>query len=146
MPGQIFDDGGQQYSMADGSGLASSIVELPPTPPPETVPPQIVTASGQDSFAFLLNAQHAARLRLILHPKLLRIENWTYTWAETLAGWQGNWDFPNQNRSAQVRLMKVPVLILRLDAERTWNGIGGVFYIPSFPQLSRQETTWPHAT
>lgn len=29
---------------------------------------------------------------------------------------------------------------------RQWNGIGGFRYLPSFPQLSRNETTWPHAT
>lgn len=29
---------------------------------------------------------------------------------------------------------------------RKWNGFGGIQYLPSFPQLSRNETTWPHAT
>lgn len=33
-----------------------------------------------------------------------------------------------------------------IDNNRRWNGVGQTFYIPSFPQLERNATTWPHAT
>lgn len=34
---------------------------------------------------------------------------------------------------------------LHLHVTRHWAGIGGFLYVPSFPQLTRHETTWPFA-
>lgn len=34
----------------------------------------------------------------------------------------------------------------RINGFRYWNNCSGGNYIPSFPQLERNETTWPHAT
>lgn len=55
--------------------------------------------------------------------------------------------FPEQMRTMGV-LIQDPDLEIGHDFlyTRQWNGIGGLAYIPSFPQLERKQTTWPHAT
>lgn len=57
--------------------------------------------------------------------------------------------FPPQNRVFSVTIFSPDLFYQALNPisyTRQWNGIGGFIYIPSFPQLSRRETTWPHAT
>lgn len=58
--------------------------------------------------------------------------------------------FPKQVFSGAVRVMLNPIgspgMVLRAVMTRQWNGIGGVGYVPSFPQLDRHNTTWPHAS
>lgn len=50
------------------------------------------------------------------------------------------------SKTVQIGFFFGEPLILEVDGERQWNGIGGFIYIPSFPQLERKETSWPHAT
>lgn len=57
--------------------------------------------------------------------------------------------FPPRNLAAQVVLddggwpFDIHVAAVM---NRQWNGIGGIGYLPSFPQLDRHNTTWPHAS
>ena len=58
--------------------------------------------------------------------------------------------YPSVNRTVAIRIQQVGVIgaeaNLGIQGNRRWAGLGGLVYIPSFPQLSRNETTWPHAT
>lgn len=56
--------------------------------------------------------------------------------------------YPPWNRTVQVVKFTPPMDELRVASvfNRQWNGIGGIGYVPSFPQLDRKNTTWPHAS
>lgn len=56
--------------------------------------------------------------------------------------------FPPWNRPVSVRVIVPPILVVAVHhvTNRQWNGIGGIGYLPSFPQLDRKNTTWPHAS
>lgn len=56
--------------------------------------------------------------------------------------------FPPSDRTGDVGLLNAPVgsTVVAAVMTRQWNGIGGIGYLPSFPQLERHVTTWPHAT
>lgn len=52
--------------------------------------------------------------------------------------------FANHVSSMGMKVFRIR--FVALSYTRMWNGIGGTIYLPSFPQLDRQETVWPHAT
>lgn len=145
MPGQIFDDGGQAASWADGSGVVSSIDLVPITPPPETVPSQVMSILGQDQGSSILPGaiMWGAPVNAVLLDLIPISIDATKPFNGDL---MNNSVFDLWNYNVDVKVIKVDLLFLSVDGSRTWNGFGGFQYIPSFPQLNRQETSWPHAT
>jgi hypothetical protein len=110
--------------------------------PVESVQSQILGQS-QDGFSGITGIHHAGHLTKINPTVRIRsVDNFVHTWAMTLGPSQ---PFANQNRVLKVTRVNPTVLIKRIDGFRTWNGFGGLVFIPSFPQLNRRKTTWPHA-
>lgn len=64
--------------------------------------------------------------------------------ARTWGGSIGGDLFPPVTRAAAVAIVAPAVNALRVTAVRHWGGIGGIVYVPSFPQVPR-ETTFPKA-
>ena len=91
-------------------------------------------------FPLLGVARSMAVKTVIAEPPSIKIDPYTRTWSPYYTPFA---------RSAAVFLVTdmMDGHNKAMDNyQRFWAGIGGIKYLPSFPQLSRNETTWPHAT
>lgn len=109
---------------------------------PELVPSQVASVLGQDQAPAMWPGSilWGAPLQVWVIP----FKRFNFTTTRDLDTRMDNSIFERKVVSMGVRTWKPP--FVAFNYSRTWNGIGGFAYIPSFPQLSRKETTWPHAT
>lgn len=56
--------------------------------------------------------------------------------------------FPDTIRNISAIIGSGPLInniVTKITAERSWNGVGGIKYLPSFPQLDSTDTAFPDA-
>jgi hypothetical protein len=81
-------------------------------------------------------------------PPVEVLDSVTYTWNHHFSTIQDHWSiFDPYQQTVTFNFIGELLPILTLDnVSQRWAGLGGLVYIPSFPQLNRNATTWPHAT
>ena len=146
MPGQIFDEAGQAASWSDGvTAIVNPVDIAPDTPPPPANPPSDHGLLGFGTAGVMWPGSMAWSAGVIkVQLVKVRTFNYTHTWYKDNVSQEDI--FANHVISMQVRILRQMLSMRNFEYTRQWNGLGGVIYIPSFPQLERKETAWPHAT